>query len=80
MHAGVTCLQEIILLNKSPHGMEFLSATIDDLIGNFIHISKPVTMMDRNVARITGAWFADNGYDGGLSFAQHRDCSRLLEI
>ncbi|WP_426449593.1 hypothetical protein [Siccibacter colletis] len=66
--------------SKSDYLQEFLVATFDDLIGNFIRTSELVALMDREMARMMDAELTESPYDTGLTLDGHREFCRILGI
>jgi hypothetical protein len=66
--------------SKSELVQELLSATFGDPVGNFIRGSELVFLMDRELAKATGATLAQSWTEGAVTPAEGREWCRLLGI
>jgi len=66
--------------SKSELVQELLSATFGDPIGNFIRTSELVSLMDKEMEKVTGLPLSASWTDGGMRLSESREFCRLLGI
>lgn len=78
--AALTAQAKAAGRSKSDFVQELLCATFGDLIGNYIRTSPLVDLMDRELAKLTGAELEAGVFEAGMTLRDHREFCDALGI